>query len=214
MAAARRRSSSSARFRSPQRLSRRAFIGWTGALAGGAVLGGPFAATRAFAGGSMSSMSAVDPIWGEHGAAARIAASLAHVSRLAFHGRDFDVTRYGARPCATVPQASPYTNTAKSPVSPGSERTVASGAFDSRPAFLAAIDACHREGGGRVVVPPGNWYCAGPIVLQSDVNFHLGANCTIYFSPNPADYAKDGPVDCGANGRLYYSRWQANDCLN
>ncbi len=214
MAAARRRSSSSVRFQPSTRLSRRAFIGWTGALAGGAVLGGPFAATRAFAGGSMSSMSAVDPIWGEHGAAARIAASLAHVSRLAFHGRDFDVTRYGARPCATVPQASPYTNTAKSPVSPGSERTVAPGAFDSRPAFLAAIDACHREGGGRVVVPPGNWYCAGPIVLQSDVNFHLGANCTIYFSPNPADYAKDGPVDCGANGRLYYSRWQANDCLN
>jgi polygalacturonase len=65
-----------------------------------------------------------------------------------------------------------------------------------------------------VIVPAGNWYCAGPIVLQSNVNFHLSVNCTIYFSPNPADYAKDGPVDCGANGRLYYSRWQANDCLN
>ncbi|MBE0628840.1 MAG: hypothetical protein IH603_04405 [Burkholderia vietnamiensis] len=30
----------------------------------------------------------------------------------------------------------------------------------------------------------------------------------------PADYAKDSPVDCGANGELFYSRWQANDCLN
>ncbi|PCE30091.1 glycoside hydrolase family 28 protein [Burkholderia ubonensis] len=199
---------------SSKRVSRRACIGWTGALAGGAVLGGPLAATRAFAGGNMSNASAVDPIWGEHGAAARIAASLAPVSRLVFHGRDFDVTRYGARPCATVPQTSPYTNTMKSPVSPGSELTPAPGAIDSRPAFLAAIDACHREGGGRVVVPPGTWYCAGPIVLRSHVNFHLSANCTIYFSPNPADYAKDGPVDCGANGRLYYSRWQANDCLN
>ncbi|QKM50369.1 Polygalacturonase [Burkholderia glumae] len=51
-------------------------------------------------------------------------------------------------------------------------------------------------------------------MLQSNVNFHLSANCTIFFSPNPADYAKDGPVNCGANGNLYYSRWQANDCLN
>ncbi|KWH18311.1 glycoside hydrolase family 28 protein [Burkholderia multivorans] len=213
MAAARRRPSSSVRSRSPKRLSRRAFLGWTGALAGGTVLGGPLAATRAWA-GNLPASSAVDLIWGEHGAAARIAASLAHVSRLAFRARDFDVTHYGARPCATVPQTSPYTNAAKSPVSPGADRTTAPGAFDSRPAFLAAIDACVREGGGRVVVPPGNWYCAGPIVLQSNVNFHLSANCTIYFSPNPSDYAKDGPVDCGANGRLYYSRWQANDCLN
>ncbi|MGU7769984.1 glycoside hydrolase family 28 protein [Burkholderia sp. MR1-5-21] len=214
MAATSRRSSSSARFPSSKRVSRRAFIGWTGALVGGAMLGGPLAATRAFAGGNMSNASAVDLIWGEHGAAARIAASLAHVSLLAFRGRDFSVTNYGARACATVPQTSPYTNTAKSPVSPGSALTPAPGAFDSRPAFLAAIDACRREGGGRVVVPAGTWYCAGPIVLQSNVNFHLSANCTIYFSPNPADYAKDGPVDCGANGRLYYSRWQANDCLN
>ena len=47
-----------------------------------------------------------------------------------------------------------------------------------------------------------------------NVNFHLSANCQIYFSNNPADYAKDGPVDCGANGKLYYARWQGNDCLN
>ena len=88
------------------------------------------------------------------------------------------------------------------------------GFFDSRPAFIAAINACHAAGGGQVLVPSGNWYCSGPIVLLSNVNFHLAANCTIYFSPNPADYAKDGPFNCGANGNLYYSRWQGNDCLN
>jgi len=48
----------------------------------------------------------------------------------------------------------------------------ASGVFDSRPAFLAEIDACCHEGGGRVVVPSGNG-CAGPIVLRSIVTFHL-----------------------------------------
>ncbi|SCZ38643.1 MULTISPECIES: glycoside hydrolase family 28 protein [Burkholderia] len=212
MAASRRRSSLPARSPSSKRLTRRDFIGWTGALAGGAVFGGPLAATCAFAHVAAADI-APDAIWGEHGAAARIAASLAHVSRRAFRHREFDVTHYGARSCATVAQTSPYPS-AKSPVSPGAELTTAPGAFDSRPAFLAAIDACAREGGGRVIVPAGNWYCAGPIVLQSNVNFHLSVNCTIYFSPNPADYAKDGPVDCGANGRLYYSRWQANDCLN
>lgn len=51
------------------------------------------------------------------------------------------MTHYGARPCATVAQTSPYKNVAKSPVSPGSELTTAPGAFDSRPAFLAAIVA-------------------------------------------------------------------------
>jgi polygalacturonase len=155
-----------------------------------------------------------DLIWGEHGAAEGIAASLAHVSKALFRRREYDVTAFGARPCTVAATTSPYTNTAKSPVSPGSDFTAAPNAFDSRAAFLAAIETCHREGGGCVVVPSGNWYCAGPIVLLSHVRFHLSANCTIYFSPNPADYAKDGPVDCGSNGRLYYSRWQANDCLN
>ncbi|MGP8472691.1 twin-arginine translocation signal domain-containing protein [Burkholderia diffusa] len=40
-------------------MSRRDFIGWTGALAGGAVLGGLFAATRAFAAGTVPN-AAVD----------------------------------------------------------------------------------------------------------------------------------------------------------
>jgi polygalacturonase len=198
----------------PGAITRRQFIGMTGTLVGGAMLTGPIGATRAFAAPSPAAARAMDLIWGERGAAAQIAASVAHVAHSLFHGRDYDVTAYGARPCTTVAATSPYTNTAKSPVSPGSELTNAPNSFDSRPAFLAAIDACHREGGGRVVVPAGTWYCAGPIVLQSNVRFHLSANCTIYFSPNPADYAKDGPVPCGANGNLYYSRWQANDCLN
>ncbi len=55
----------------------------------------------------MPNASAVDLVWGEHGAAARIAASLAYVSRLALRGRDADVTHSGARrrclPCSRFP---------------------------------------------------------------------------------------------------------------
>ena len=55
----------------------------------------------------MPNASAVDLLWGEHGAAARIAASLAYMSRLALRGRDVDVTHSGARrpclPCSRFP---------------------------------------------------------------------------------------------------------------
>src|SRR5579859_572991 len=85
---------------------------------------------------------------------------------------------------------------------------------DCRQAFADAIEACHKAGGGRVTVPSGDWFCAGPITLKSGVNFHLAANCRIRFSADPADYARHGDHDCGANGKLVLSRWQGNDCLN
>ena len=187
--------------------SRRSFL-----VGGGALLGGGWLGTLA----GCNDDDYGDPIWGSIGAATRIAQSLQNVAQSSFPARDFVVTdaAYGARPCTVVAAPNPYTDLSKSPPSAGSDKTHAPGSFDSRPAFLAAIAACNAAGGGRVVVPPGNWYCAGPIVLLGNVNFHLGANCTIYFSNRPEDYAKDGPVDCGANGKLYYSRWQANDCLN
>lgn len=87
-------------------------------------------------------------------------------------------------------------------------------AGDCRQAFADAIEACHQAGGGRVVVPAGDWFCAGPITLKSGVNFHLSRNCRIRFSSNPEDYARYGDHDCGANGKLVLSRWQGNDCLN
>src|SRR5690606_468594 len=82
------------------------------------------------------------------------------------------------------------------------------------PAITAAITACHAAGGGRVLIPAGIWYCAGPMVLRSNVHVHLAAGAQLYFSANPADYAKYGDFDCGANGKLVLSRWQGNDCLN
>lgn len=192
---------------------RRSFLLGAGTLAGSTLLGGLAGCGGGGDGGSDSG-GVGDPVWGLFGTATRIVDALQSVSQASFPARDFSVTDFGAQPCAVVASPNPYTNAALSPASAGSDKTHAPGAFDARPAFLAAIQACNAAGGGRVVVPQGNWYCAGPIVLLSNVHFHLSADCRIYFSPNPADYAKDGPVDCGVNGRLYYSRWQANDCLN
>lgn len=123
----------------------------------------------------------------------------------------FPVTRFGAESCRLAPARLIYGFAAE-----GDAGTVtpAPDAPDCHAAFAAAIEACHMAGGGRVVVPAGNWYCAGPITLLSNVELHLSRGARIWFSPNPADYAKYGLHDFGANGKLVRSRWQGNDCYN
>jgi Endopolygalacturonase len=51
----------------------------------------------------------------------------------------------------------------------------------------SAIDACHKKGGGVVVVPAGLWL-TGPIVLQSKVNLHLQRNATLVFTTDKSQY--------------------------
>ena len=65
---------------------------------------------------------------------------------------------------------------------------VADTLVDSRQAINDAITKCSDEGGGRVVVPAGNWACNGPIVLKSDVNLHVSEGARIVFSEKPSDY--------------------------
>jgi polygalacturonase len=133
-----------------------------------------------------------------------------HVSKpLKFRKQDFDITAYGAKTCKL--------SKVKAWISFEEQDTIdtpVAGSPDCYAAIRDAIKACSDAGGGRVVIPAGNWYCAGPIVLLSNVNVHLGANAHVYFSHNPADYAKYGDIDCGKHGKLSISRWQSNDVLN
>ncbi|MCS0630289.1 glycoside hydrolase family 28 protein [Telluria mixta] len=140
-------------------------------------------------------------------AAASIARRLANPVK--FRKADYVVTDFGAAPCKLVPVKAwvSFEDQADLP-------TPAPGSKDCYAAIRAAIEKCHAEGGGRVVIPKGDWYCAGPIVLLSNVNVHLASGAHVYFSNDPADYAKYGDVDCGPNGKLVVSRWQSNDCLN
>lgn len=128
---------------------------------------------------------------------------------LLFRDQDFLVTDYGAQQCELM-QLKAWVSFESQAIL----QTPIKDAFDSYPAINAAIQACHQAGGGRVLIPVGNWYCAGPIVLLSNVHVHLQAGAHIYFSHQPDDYAKYGSVNCGANGKLVISRWQSNDCLN
>ena len=126
-----------------------------------------------------------------------------------FPKRDFLVTDFAAAPCATR-KVKAWASHDDQEMLP----TQAEGAKDCYAAFKAAIDACAAAGGGRVVIPKGDWFCAGPIVLRSNVHVHLQAGAHIFFSQKPEDYAKYGDYDCGPNGKLTLSRWQSNDCLN
>ncbi|WP_426337445.1 glycoside hydrolase family 28 protein [Pseudoduganella sp. R-31] len=128
---------------------------------------------------------------------------------LRFPQRDYLVSDFGARPCELAKVHGYPTIRAK-----GELETQAPGSHDSHPAFRAAIAAAHKAGGGRVVIPAGNWYLKGPITLLSNVHVHLQAGAHILFSANPADFARDGDYDCGGNGKLVLTRWQGNDCLN
>jgi polygalacturonase len=128
---------------------------------------------------------------------------------LAFPQRDYPITDFGAKPCKLV-KVQGYPTIRKK----GELETQAPGSHDSHPALRAAIAAAHKAGGGRVVIPAGNWYLKGPITLLSNVHVHLKAGAQVLFSANPADYARDGEYDCGKNGKLVLTRWQGNDCLN
>jgi polygalacturonase len=75
-----------------------------------------------------------------------------------FPARNFEITKYGARP-----------------------------GVDSAQAIAKAISACHEVGGGRVVVPAGV-FLTGAIHLRSGVNLHLAADATLRFSSDPKAY--------------------------
>lgn len=57
----------------------------------------------------------------------------------------------------------------------------------STKAIQSAIDEVNSKGGGKVVVPKGNWK-TGRISLKSNVNFHLEEGAKLYFSGQLEDY--------------------------
>ncbi|HBG87613.1 MAG TPA: glycoside hydrolase, partial [Marinilabiliaceae bacterium] len=70
---------------------------------------------------------------------------LKNISDPVFRDKDYLITRHGAKPGA---------------------------AYDNTKAINRLIEKCSKQGGGRVVVPAGEFY-TGPITLKSNVNLHL-----------------------------------------
>lgn len=100
---------------------------------------------------------------------------LARIRPPVFPDRDFDITAYGA--------------------ASGNSR-------DCSDAIRQAIAACNRAGGGRVIVPPGD-FLTGAVHLRSNVNLHVSAGATLRFDPDPRRYLP--PV---------YTRWEGVECMS
>jgi polygalacturonase len=66
-----------------------------------------------------------------------------------------------------------------------------------------AIKACHLSGGGKVIVPKGEYFCKGSIFLLSNVHLFLEEGCQIKFGTNPNDYLP-----------LVKTRWEGTVCYN
>ncbi len=80
---------------------------------------------------------------------------------------------------------------------------------DNRAALAAAIAACTKAGGGRVVVPKGGFFCDGPIHMASNVNLHVSEGATIRFGAQPEKYLPmvltrfEGTMLYGYSPRIY-----------
>jgi polygalacturonase len=99
---------------------------------------------------------------------------LARIKAPKFPKTDFSITKYGAK---------------------------AGGATDSTAAFRNAVEACHRAGGGRVVVPAGE-FTTGAIHLKSNVNLHISKGATVKFSTDPKAYLP-----------MVFTRWEGMEMM-
>ncbi len=97
---------------------------------------------------------------------------LANINAPQFPARDFPITAFGAQPNGNVTAA-----------------------------IRAAIAACNAAGGGRVVVPAGEWF-TGAIHLLSNVNLHVSEGAVLKFTTEPADYP------------IVFTRWEGVEAMN
>jgi polygalacturonase len=100
---------------------------------------------------------------------------LRRIKAPAFAKRDFPITQFGAK---------------------GDGVTLNTGAI------AAAIEACNKAGGGRVVVPAGSWL-TGAVHLKSNVNLHLAQDAVLKFSRDPKHYLP-----------LVFTRWEGIELMN
>ncbi|MBL7116126.1 MAG: glycoside hydrolase family 28 protein [Kiritimatiellae bacterium] len=102
------------------------------------------------------------------------------LQRPKFQDKTFSIEKYGAKQC----------------------KWGATPLVKSTDAIKEAIAACNKAGGGKVLIPKGDWV-TGAVHLKSNVNLHLEEGATLHFSDNPKDYL---PV--------VYVRWEGVECYN
>jgi len=87
---------------------------------------------------------------------------------------------------------------------------VGDGRTDDAPALQRALDACAAAGGGRVLVPAGGTFVAGPFALRSHVELCVESGATLLASPDLSRYSQSA---FAADNRGEGSRWISADHL-
>ena len=100
---------------------------------------------------------------------------LARIKPPKFKNKDYQVTKFGA---------------------------VGDGKTLNTEAFKKAITACSKAGGGRIVVPAGEWL-TGAIHLKSNVNLHVSKGATLKFSMDAKDYLP-----------IVHTRWEGMELMH
>jgi polygalacturonase len=100
---------------------------------------------------------------------------LAKIKPPKFPDHDYLISNYGAK---------------------GDGKTLCTGAIND------AIEACSKAGGGRVVVPKGE-FLTGAIHLESNVDLYISEGAILKFSTNPNDYLP-----------IVFCRWEGVECMN
>ncbi len=59
---------------------------------------------------------------------------------------------------------------------------------DNRLAFSKALQALSKKGGGKLIVPPGEYFVDGPIILKDNINIEIQKNARVFFSTNTESY--------------------------
>lgn len=109
------------------------------------------------------------------GAASGMAAILSRIRAPRFPKRDFLITDFGA---------------------------TGDGTKDNTEALRRAVEACHRAGGGRVVVARGTFLTAA-VHLRSNVNLHLAEGAVLRFDRDPRRYLP-----------AVFTRWEGVEVMN
>jgi len=74
---------------------------------------------------------------------------------------------------------------------------------NSLPAMMEAIDACSNAGGGKIIVPPGQYFMEGPIHMENNVHIYLSEGARIFFTDDHEKYLPAVKV-----------RWEGTICYN
>ena len=90
---------------------------------------------------------------------------------------------------------------------------IGDGMTDNTTAFKSAIDSLADEGGGTIIIPPGNYF-TGPIHLKSDIHLFLDESATITFIAEsaiyPVEYTWFNGIPCMNYSPMIYAKDQEN----